>query len=275
MEGGCYFRYGEKETDHLKSRDKRMAAVIDRIGPVRRACLDDLFEAVVNSIIGQQISTKAHQSIWGRIKDDQGRLDAQGVLAMGREKLQSYGTTWRKVDYIMDFARRVDSGEFDLAAVERMDDQEAIAALSSLKGVGVWTAEMILLFCLQRPDIFSYGDLAILRGLRMVYRHKELPPERFERYRRRFSPYCSVASLYLWAVAGGAMPELSDPAAAVLGRGKNAATAAAKKAAAVPDRGKNAAAATAKKAVAVPDRGKNAAATVKKAAAFSHREEEE
>ena len=97
-----------------------------------------------------------------------------------------------------------------MAAINTMTDEEAIAALSSLKGIGVWTAEMILLFCLQRPDIFSFGDLAILRGIRMVYHHKDIPRERFERYRKRFSPYCSVASLYFWAVAGNAIPEMKD-----------------------------------------------------------------
>ena len=117
------------------------------------------------------------------------------------------------MDYILDFAQKVRSGQFDVERLHSMTDDEAIAALSSLKGIGVWTAEMILLFCLQRPNIFSYGDLAIQRGIRMVYRHKELPRERFERYRKRFSPYCSVASLYFWAVAGGAVPELTDPAA--------------------------------------------------------------
>ena len=91
-----------------------------------------------------------------------------------------------------------------------MNDEDAIRALSSLKGIGVWTAEMILLFCLQRPDIFSYDDLAIRRGLRMVYHHREIDRERFEKYRRRFSPYGSVASLYLWAVAGGEIPEMQD-----------------------------------------------------------------
>ena len=207
-----YFRYGEQETAYLKSKDKKLAAVIETVGHVNRVCYDGLFEAVVNSIIGQQISTKAHESIWRKIKLEQGRLDAPKLLSLGREKLQSYGTTWRKVDYILDFARKVDTGAFDLNAVHGMDDGEAIAALSSLKGIGVWTAEMILLFCLQRPNIFSYGDLAILRGVRMVYRHKELPRERFERYRRRFTPYCSVASLYFWAVAGGAIPGLADPA---------------------------------------------------------------
>ena len=70
---------------------------------------------------------------------------------------------------------------------------------------------MILLFCLQRPDVFSYDDLAIRRGLRMLYRHRDIDRQRFERYRRRFSPYGSVASLYLWAVSGGAIPELRDP----------------------------------------------------------------
>ncbi|MCF0253527.1 MAG: ATP-binding cassette domain-containing protein [Duodenibacillus sp.] len=137
---------------------------------------------------------------------------AAKVLAMEPARLQSYGLSWRKVEYIRDFARKVAAGEFDLAAVRAMDDAAAVAALSSLKGVGVWTAEMILLFCLRRPDVFSYGDFGIRKGVRMVYRHRELPRERFERYRRRFSPYGSVASLYFWAVAGGALPELDDPA---------------------------------------------------------------
>ncbi len=207
-----YFKYGDKEIEYLKAKDKKLAAVIDQIGHIDRECYDDLFEAVVNSIIGQQISTKAHQSIWKRMKDELGNIDDAKILATDREKLQSYGITWRKADYIIEFTNKVNTGEFDLNAINYMTDEEAISALSSLKGIGVWTAEMILLFCLQRPDIFSYGDLAILRGVRMVYHHKELSKERFERYRKRFSPYCSIASLYFWAVAGGAIPELKDNA---------------------------------------------------------------
>ena len=91
-----------------------------------------------------------------------------------------------------------------------MSDQEAIEALSSLNGIGVWTAEMILLFCMQRPNILSYGDLAIQRGMRMVYHHRKIDRKLFEKYRRRLSPYCSVASLYFWAVAGGALPDMKD-----------------------------------------------------------------
>ena len=98
-------------------------------------------------------------------------------------------------------------------ALRRMDDSQVCHTLCRLHGVGVWTAEMLMLFSLQRQNIFSYDDLGIRRGLRMLYRHREVDRTRFERYRRRFSPYGSTASLYLWAVAGGALPELSDPAA--------------------------------------------------------------
>lgn len=217
-----YFPYGETEIGYLKRRDKRLAEVIDRIGPIRRAVDTDLFSAVVHHIVGQQISTKAQESIWQRMRDALGTMDAAALLACGRERLQAFGITFRKADYILDFAERVQSGAFDLAAIAAMDDAEAIEALSALKGVGVWTAEMLLLFCLQRPNIFSYGDLAILRGIRMVYHHKEVTKERFERYRKRFSPYCSVASLYFWAVAGGAIPGMQDyaPKKGAHGRGK-------------------------------------------------------
>ena len=118
----------------------------------------------------------------------------------------------RELSYLRQKDKRLGAviDAFRLDEVARMNDEDAIRALSSLKGIGVWTAEMILLFCLQRPDIFSYDDLAIRRGLRMVYHHREMDRARFEKYRRRFSPYGSVASLYLWAVAGGAIPEMQD-----------------------------------------------------------------
>jgi len=205
-----YFTYGETELSYLRQKDKRLGEVIDRVGPVRRAVDTDLFSAVVHHIVGQQISTKAQATIWQRMQDALGRVNAENVLAAGVPRLQALGMTFRKAEYITDFAEKVHTGAFDLAAVERMSDEDAIEALRALKGIGVWTAEMILLFCMQRPDIFSYDDLAIQRGLRMVYHHREIDRALFEKYRRRFSPYCSVASLYLWAVSGGAIPEVRD-----------------------------------------------------------------
>ena len=206
-----YFEYGEAELSYLRQKDKRMCEVIDRVGHVERTVDTDLFSSVVHHIIGQQISMKAQATIWQRMHDALGDVNAETIIAAGVPRLQALGMTFRKAEYITDFAQKVHSGAFDLDAVGHMSDEDAIRALSGLKGIGVWTAEMILLFCTQRPDIFSYDDLAIQRGLRMVYRHRAIDRKLFEKYRRRFSPCCSVASLYLWAVSGGAIPELSDP----------------------------------------------------------------
>ena len=204
------FLYSSTETDYLKSRDERLGEVIDRVGLIEREADSDLFSSVIHHIIGQQISTKAQATIWERMRRGLGEITPGTLLSTGEAKLQSFGITFRKADYLLDFARKIQDGSFDLDAVQHMSDEDAVRALSSLKGIGVWTAEMILLFCLQRPDIFRYDDLAIQRGLRMVYHHRKITRPLFEKYRRRFSPYCSVASLYLWAAAGGAIPELKD-----------------------------------------------------------------
>ena len=209
-EAAVYFSYGETEVSYLRQKDKRLGEVMDRIGHIDRAVDTDLFSSVIHHIIGQQISTRAQATIWQRMQDTLGEVNAETILAAGVPRLQGLGMTFRKAEYITDFAEKVHTGAFDLDAAAHMSDEDAIRELSSLKGIGVWTAEMILLFCLQRPDIFSYDDLAIQRGLRMVYHHREIGRERFEKYRRRFSPCCSVASLYLWAVAGGAIPEMKD-----------------------------------------------------------------
>ena len=205
-----YFEYSETEIAYLKSKDKKMAEVIEQVGFIKREVDTDLFSSVIHHIIGQQISTKAQATIWKRMSDRLGIVNAKTILEADPAQLQSFGMTFRKVGYIRDFADKVHSGAFDLEAISEMNDQDAIKELSLLKGIGVWTAEMILLFCLQRPDIFSYDDLAIQRGLRMVYHHRKIDRKLFEKYRRRFSPYCSVASLYLWAVSGGAIPEMKD-----------------------------------------------------------------
>ena len=205
-----YFAYGTKETDYLSRKDKRLAAAIAQIGPIEREVDTDLFAAVVHHIIGQQISMKAQATIWQRMRDALGPVDAEHLLAAGVPQLQQLGMTFRKAEYITDFSQKIHDGTFDLQAVWQMPDDEAIRALSSLKGIGVWTAEMILLFCMQRPDVFSYDDLAIQRGLRMLYHHRNIDRKLFEKYRRRFSPYGSVASLYLWAISGGAIPGMRD-----------------------------------------------------------------
>ena len=204
------FAYGQHEIDYLKSRDARLGEAIDAIGRVEREVDPDLFSSVMHHIVGQQISTKAQASIWSRMQGRLGEVSPAAVLAAGRDGLQSLGMTFRKADYLTDFAERVETGGFDLDAVRAMPDEEAIAALSAIRGVGRWTAEMILLFCLERPDVLAFDDLAIQRGMRMLYHHRRITPALFAKYRRRYSPHGSVASLYLWAIAGGAVPGMRD-----------------------------------------------------------------
>ena len=206
-----YFAYGAEETDYLARKDKRLASVIERVGPIRREVRPDLFDALMHAIVGQQIATKAQQTVWNRLVQSLGEVTPATVDRMEAEALQRLGLSFRKVGYMKGAARKALLGELDVEALRHMDDASVCAALCQLEGVGVWTAEMLMLFSLQRPDVFSFGDLAIHRGLRMVYRHKVVSRERFEVYRRRFSPCGSVASLYLWAVAGGALPEINDP----------------------------------------------------------------
>ena len=204
------FRYGEDALDHLRSRDERLGAAIDAIGRVEREVDPDLFSSVAHHIIGQQISTKAQATIWARATGRLGGVTPETLLAAGHDGVQALGVSHRKADCLLDFARRVRDGEFDLEAVRAMPDEEAIAALTSLRGVGRWTAEMILLFCLERPDVLAFDDLALQRGMRMLYHHRRITPKLFARYRRRYSPFGSVASLYLWEVAGGAIPGMRD-----------------------------------------------------------------
>lgn len=205
-------RTEEEAMRYLQSRDKRLGAVIEQIGPIERRGNADLFASTVRHIISQQISKKAQQTVWKRLEERTGGVSISGVLALPTAELQSMGISFRKADYILAFARMVEEGEVDLESLREKDDETVIRELVQVPGIGPWTAQMLLIFSLGRPDVLSYGDFGILRGMRMVYRHKKIDASRFARYQKRYSPYGTTASLYLWAVAGGAIAELDDPA---------------------------------------------------------------
>lgn len=198
-----YFEYGTVEIGYLKSKDKRLAEAIDRIGLVRREVIPDLFTALINSIVAQQISMKAVETIWQRIITRFGEITPQRVGALSVEELQSVGITMKKAMYIKNIAEAVLDGSFVLDELHHLPDDEVAKRLSSLRGVGVWTAEMLMIFSMQRQNIFSWDDLAIRRGIMMLYHHRKLDKMQFERYRRRYSPYGTVASLYLWEISLG------------------------------------------------------------------------
>ncbi|WP_425499426.1 DNA-3-methyladenine glycosylase family protein [Anoxynatronum sibiricum] len=195
------FRYGEKEVNYLKSRDRRLGDVIDRMGPLEVETMPDVFTALVFSIINQQVSSKAADTVWTRLLEITGTMTPKTILATDPEVLQKCGTTHKKISYIRGIADAVTTGQVDFSQLHFMSDQQVIKQLSSLHGIGPWTAEMLLLFSLHRYDVISYDDLAIRRAMMKLYDLDQLSKEQFQRYRKRYSPYGSVASLYLWELS--------------------------------------------------------------------------
>lgn len=195
------FKYGQNEIDYLKRKDKKLGEAIDSIGIIEREITPDPFKALISSIVGQQISSKAAATVWKKLNDLLGCITTESIDQADIAKIQACGMSHRKAEYIKGISKAAITGEIDFNLLHTQKDEEIINKLSALNGVGVWTAEMLLIFSLNRPDILSYKDLAIRRGMMKLYGLKELPKEKFERYRKRYSPYGSVASLYLWAIS--------------------------------------------------------------------------
>lgn len=210
MPDAQYFDYGKKEIEWLKSRDPVLGSAIDEIGHINRLVIPDMFMALVNSIVGQQISTKAQGTIWNRMLERFSPMTPKTIGTISAEELQTCGISMRKAFYIKEIADSVLNGSLDLTQLQTMPDEQVCTRLGEIKGIGIWTAEMLMTFSMQRPDVMSWYDLAILRGLRMLYHHRKITPTLFDKYKRRYSPHATVASLYLWAIAGGACPDLVD-----------------------------------------------------------------
>lgn len=164
-----FFSYGKAETDYLSARDPVLGAAIARIGHIDRAVFPDLFEALINSIAGQQISGKALATVWARLCAAVGAVTPENLLAAGEERLRACGFSGRKVNYMLSAARAVADGALDIHSLVEKDDQEVIRTLTALPGVGRWTAEMLLTFSLQRPDVLAYDDFGIRKGLCRLY----------------------------------------------------------------------------------------------------------
>jgi 3-methyladenine DNA glycosylase/8-oxoguanine DNA glycosylase len=195
------FTYTQAELDALKKKDKKLAAAIERIGMIERGVNKDVFAALVGSIVSQQISSKAAETVERKLIDFCGAITPERIHAADIADIQKCGMSMRKARYIKEAGEAAFAGSLDLAALRVLSDEEIIRQLSALPGIGVWTAEMLLIFSLERRDVMSYGDLAIRRGLCNLYGHKSLSKEQFLRYKKRYSPFGSIASLYLWELS--------------------------------------------------------------------------
>ena len=197
-----FFPYGDKEMVWLSRRDARMGRLIGRVGKIRRELQPDLFQNLAFNIVGQQISMAAQRTVWGRLEQMLGSVTPQALARADSQALRQLGMNGRKVEYLQQLAQNAASGRLDLGALSGLPDEEIVQILSAQKGVGVWTAEMMLIFSLGRPDVLSWGDLGIRRGMEMLYGRAPTRQD-FERYRKRYSPYGTTASFYLWELAGG------------------------------------------------------------------------
>ncbi len=195
------FEYGQKEIEYLKKKDKKLGAAIEQIGMIQRKIIPCPFDALISSVVGQQISSKAADTVWKRIIMLIEDITPERIGQVSINDIQSCGISFRKAGYIKEIAEAALNKTVDFDNLHKLTDQEIINKLSALHGVGIWTAEMLLIFSLQRPDVVSFKDLAIRRGMMNLYGHKELSKDKFESYRNRYSPYGSVASLYLWELS--------------------------------------------------------------------------
>ncbi len=190
-----------KAVAHLQKADPVLAAIIERVGPCRIQFRSPEFQTLVRSIVYQQLSGRVALRIFERLLDltPERRLTPEAILALTAEQMRGAGLSGQKTAYIRDLAQRTAAGEIDFAALPGLSDEEVIATLTRVKGVGVWTAHMFLIFALERPDVLPVGDLGVRMAMRKAYRMRALPkPARMEKLARAWRPWCSVASWYLW-----------------------------------------------------------------------------
>jgi DNA-3-methyladenine glycosylase II len=191
----------QQALDHLKASDPILGRLIDRIGPYGIELLNPDYQTLVKAIVLQQLSGKVAEVIFQRLvaAAGNGRLTPQAVLRIRPAKLRAAGLSKQKIDYIRELARRTVSGELDLSALAAAPDEEVYTRLTALKGIGPWTVQMFLIFALGRLDVMPSADLGIRAAVRNVYGLAETPrPAEVDDLARKWRPYCTVASWYLW-----------------------------------------------------------------------------
>jgi DNA-3-methyladenine glycosylase II len=191
---------------HLMRRDPRLAPLIKRVGPCRlpEARTRAPFAALVRAILSQQLSGKAADTIHGRVVAVLGgmeRMTPTALLAADQDALRAAGVSRPKITYLRDLAERVADVRLDLDALEMQPDEEVITAITAVKGMGRWSAEMFLMFRLNRPDVFPVGDLGIVKGVQTLLEMKRRPkPSTMLRAAEAWRPYRSIAAWYLWRI---------------------------------------------------------------------------
>ncbi len=192
-------RYWERAKRDLARNDPRLGAIIRRHPRAHLVSRGDPFQTLARSIVGQQISVKAAQAVWQRLAAAVPQMTPQALLARDRSRLRACGLSQRKVEYVTDLALRFRDGAIHVARWPAMSDEEVIAELVGVRGIGRWTAEMFLIFNLMRPDVLPVDDLGLQRAISLSYRAGRAVSEAaIRRIARAWQPWRSVATWYLW-----------------------------------------------------------------------------
>jgi DNA-3-methyladenine glycosylase II len=196
----------EIATLHLRTVDPVMAKIIERVGPCELANRQPTFETLARSITFQQLSGKAAGTIFGRLRKAVGRrFTASAFLKLTAEELRACGLSRQKIASLTDLAERVARREIKFRSLDTLDDDAIITLLSEVRGVGVWTAQMFLIFALRRPNVMPLGDLGVRNAVRKAHGLSELPTAaELGKIAERWHPYCSIAAWYLWRSLDGA-----------------------------------------------------------------------
>jgi DNA-3-methyladenine glycosylase II len=190
-----------KAINHLKKADPVMAAIIAKAGPYRAGYTDPVFQTLVRSIVYQQLNGKAALTIFNRLAEavKVNPMTPEAVLKLRPQKMRAVGLSKQKTLYIRELARLTRDGEIQFERLPEMEDAAIIETLTRVKGVGVWTVQMFLMFALQRPNVLPVGDLGVRAAMKKAYGLADLPkPQEMERIAEAWHPYRSVASWYLW-----------------------------------------------------------------------------
>lgn len=191
----------QQALDHLKASDPVLGRLIGQVGPYLIELLEPNYETLVKAIVLQQLSGKVAEVIFQRLlrAAGNGRLRPEAVLRLRPAKLRAIGLSKQKIQYIRELARLTVSGNLDLAALTTVSDEEVHARLTAIKGIGPWTVHMFLIFGMGRLNVMPSGDLGIRVAVRNVYGLAETPkPAEVDELARKWHPYCTVASWYLW-----------------------------------------------------------------------------
>ena len=191
-------KYWEDAKKYLISKDKRLGKLIVKYPDYLKSRKDPFF-SLCKSIVGQQISVQAANAVWKKLDAKAKKMKPENILKLTTRQLASCGLSRQKIDYLKILAKKFHTGEIDIKKLKKMDDDEAIKYLSQVKGIGKWTAEMFLFFNQLRPNIFPIQDIGLLRAISVNYKTSYPPTSKeLEKYQKKWSPYCTVATWYLW-----------------------------------------------------------------------------